>query len=217
MTIHVLLADDHLIVRDGLRALLQIEEDIDVVGDAANGREAVRQAEQLHPDVVVMDIGMPEMNGIEATQQICSANPATRVVILSVYSSPEHVYHALQAGAQGYLLKESAGREMVDAVRCVHSGHRYLSQRITEIMAEDYVRLRQASPDKSPLETLSPSERQVLQLVVEGKSSAEIAQVLSLSVKTVETYRSRLMRKLNITDIPGLVRFAIQQGLTPLE
>ena len=214
--IRVFLADDHAVVRDGLRFLLEAQRDIKVVGDAADGRDAVRQVQQLCPDVVVMDIAMPELNGIEAARQISETCPSAQVVILSMHSTAEHIFQALQAGARGYLLKESAGIEVVNAVRAVHAGRRYLSQRISDKMIDDYVRQREAVA-KSPLARLSPREREILQLVVEGKSSAEIAAILSLSSKTVETYRSRLMRKLGISDLPGLVKFAIQHGLTPLE
>jgi len=215
--ISVVLADDHAIVRDGLRMILEAQGDITVVGDAADGRQAVRLIQQLRPDMAVMDIAMPELNGIEATYEIRQTCPETQVVILSMHSTAEHVFRALQAGAQGYLLKESAGMEMVEAVRAVHAGRRYLSQRITETMIDDYLRQRQAAERKSPLERLTPREREVLQLVVEGKSSAEIGDILSLSPKTVETYRSRLMRKLGLRDLPSLVKFAIQHGITPLE
>jgi len=217
VTIRVFLADDHAIVRDGLRAVLQGQPDITVVGDAADGRETVRQVAQLRPDVVVMDIAMPELNGIDAARQIREADQSTEIVILSMYSTSEHIFRALQAGARGYLLKESAGVEVVNAVRAVHSGQRYLSQKISDKLVDEYVRQREAVGAQSPLALLSPREREVLQLVVEGKSSAEIADILFLSPKTVETYRSRLMRKLDISDLPSLVKFAIQQGLIPLE
>lgn len=211
----VLLADDHAVVRDGLRALLEAHADLLVVGDASDGRSAVRQTEALRPNVVVMDVGMPELNGIDATEQIRQASPATEVVILSVHSDSEHVFRALRAGARGYVLKEAAGQEVVQAIRDVHAGRRYLSMRIADTVAADFVRLRQEAPSRGPLDSLSAREREVLQLVAEGKSSAEIAARLSLSVKTVETYRSRLMLKLDIHDIPGLVKFAILHGLTP--
>ena len=217
MSITVFLADDHAVVREGLRALLEAQPDISVIGDAANGRGAVRQTTQLRPDVVVMDIAMPDLNGIEATRQVGEVCPSTQVIILSMHSTAEHVFRALQAGACGYLLKESAGIEVVNAVRAVHAGHRYLSQKISDRLIDDYVRHRQAAETKSPLARLSPREREVLQLVVEGKSSVEIAGILSLSLKTIETYRSRLMQKLGISNLPGLVKFAIQHGLTPLE
>ena len=213
----VFLADDHAVVRDGLRFILEAQSDITVAGDASDGRRAVNQVQKLKPDVVVMDIAMPELDGIEATRQIRKACPLTEIVILSVHSSAEHIFRALQAGAHGYLLKESAGKEVVSAVRSVYIGRRYLSQKIAETMIDDYIRQRQAPGPKTPLERLSPREREVLQLVVEGKSSKEIAIILHLSPKSVETYRSRLMQKLNLDDLPSLVKFAIQHGLTPLE
>lgn len=212
--ISVLLADDHAVVRDGLRALLEAQADIEVVGDAANGREVLRLAQQLHPDVVVMDIAMPELNGVEATQQMHDAYPSTQVLILSMHSTTEHIFRALQAGARGYLLKDSAGAEVVDAVRVVHAGRRYLSQKIAATVIDDYIAERHRA---SPLESLSSRERQILQLVAEGKSSAEIAAILFLSPKTVDTYRSRLMHKLDIGDLPSLVKFAIQHGVTQLD
>lgn len=215
--ITVFLADDHAVVRDGLRALLEAQSDIQVVGDATNGREAVRQVTELLPDVVVMDVAMPELNGIDAAGQIAQAQLATQVIILSMHSTTEHVFRALQAGAQGYVLKESAGIEVVKAVRTVRAGERYLSPKISDQLLDDYLHQFQSVEAKGPLARLSPREREVLQLVVEGKSSSEIADILSLSTKTVETYRSRMMRKLGIKDLPNLVRFAIQHGITSLE
>ncbi len=217
MSIAVFLADDHAVIRDGLRHLLEAQPDIRVVGDAADGRETSRLVEKLRPDVVIMDIAMPELNGIEATRRIRSDCPSTQVIILSIYSTEEHVSRALQAGARGYVLKESAGIEVVNAIRAVHSGHRYLSQKLSDQLIDDYLQQIKTSGEKSPLDRLSPREREVLQLVVEGKSSAEIATELTLSVKTVETYRSRIFRKLDIDDLPRLVKFAIQHGLTPLD
>ena len=211
--IEVLLADDHAVVRDGLRVLLEAQPGISVVGDVANGREAVRFVMQQHPDVVVLDIAMPELNGIEATQQIHDGSPSTQVLILSMHSTSEHIFRALQAGARGYLLKESAGTEVVDGVRVVHAGRRYLSQKIASAVLDDYISERSRG---SPLDNLSPRERQILQLVVEGKSSAEAAAMLFLSPKTVDTYRSRMMQKLGIGDLPALVKFAIQHGVTQL-
>lgn len=217
MAIRVFLADDHAVVRDGLRSLLEAQADITVVGDAADGRETVRQVPRLHPDVVVMDIAMPELNGVEATLQIRQSGPATRIVILSMYSTTEHIFRALQAGAQGYVLKESAGKEVVNAVRAVYGGRHYLSPRVAEAMMDNCGYLRGAAQTKTPLDSLSYREREVLQLVVEGKTSSQIAEILYLSAKTVETYRSRLMQKLGLSDIPALVKFAIQHGLTPLK
>jgi len=217
VSITVFLADDHAVVRDGLRALLEAQPDIRVIGDAADGRETVRRVAQFCPDVAILDIAMPELNGIEAAREIGRVCPATQLIILSMHSTTEHIVRALQAGVRGYLLKESAGIEVVNAVRAVHAGQRYLSPKISDKIVDDYVRQRQAAQAPDPLAHLSSREREVLQLVAEGKSSAEIADILSLSLKTVETYRSRLMHKLDISDLPGLVRFAIQHGLTPLE
>jgi DNA-binding NarL/FixJ family response regulator len=214
MTIRVLLVDDHAIVRDGLRFLLEANRDFDVVGGVANGRDAVRAARELQPDVVIMDLAMPELNGTEATRQIHDACPATHVLVLSMHSTAEHIYRALQAGAQGYLLKESAGPELLAAVRTVHAGRRYLSQKIAGTVVDDYIRERHAA---SPLDSLSARDRQILQSIAEGKSSAETARALCLSPKTVETYRSRMMKKLGLDGFPALVRFAIRHGLTPLD
>ncbi|HET92044.1 MAG TPA: response regulator transcription factor [Chloroflexi bacterium] len=214
MTITVFLADDHAVVRDGLRFLLDAQPDIEVIGDASNGREAVQRVLELEPDVVILDIAMPELNGIDAAAQISELYPPARVIILSMHSSSEHIFRALQAGARGYLVKESAGLEVAEAVRTVAAGRRYMSQEISDVMIEDYVRQREV---QSPLASLSSREREILQLVVEGKSSAEIADILYLSPKTVGTYRSRLMQKLGINDLPTLIKFAIQHGLTPLE
>ncbi|OGA19487.1 MAG: DNA-binding response regulator [Betaproteobacteria bacterium RIFCSPLOWO2_02_FULL_63_19] len=212
MTITVLIVDDHAVVRDGLRAILESESDIEVIGSVIDGREAVQETTRLKPDVVLMDIAMPELNGIEAAAQIRDACEATSVIILSMYATSEHVFRAMQAGVQGYLVKESAGAEVVNAVRRVHDGERYLSRKISDAVIETYVKQHQA---KSPLESLSPREREILQLVVEGLSSNSIALRLGLSPKTVETYRGRLMQKLDVDNLPALVRFALQHGLTP--
>jgi DNA-binding NarL/FixJ family response regulator len=214
--INVLLADDHAVVRDGLSFILRAEGDMAVVASVANGRQAVSRAQALQPDVVLMDITMPELNGIEATALIRESCPEVRVIILSMLGTSEHVFRALQAGASGYLLKESAGQEVVEAVRAVAAGQRYLSPAITDIVVGDYL-LRADGNEVSPLESLSPREREILQLVVEGKSSAEIAGLVHLSPKTVDTYRSRAMAKLGVTDLPALVRFAIQHGLIGLD
>jgi len=206
----VLLADDHAVVRDGLRALLESGQDLQVVGVAGNGREAVTEAQRLHPDIVIMDIAMPELDGVEATRRIAEKCPDTRVLILSMYLSAEHIHRALQAGAQGYVLKESAGDEVVEAIRALRAGKRYLSHRITETMIDDYLR---DGTNVSPLDSLSLRERDVLQLVVEGNTNVAIAQKLSLSPKTVETYRARIMRKLKVRDTVELVKFAMRHGL----
>jgi len=215
MTISVFLADDHAVVRDGLRSLLEAQQDIRVIGDAADGRDAVRQVLELCPDVVVMDVVMPELNGIDATQQICEGCPSTQVIMLSMYSTSEHIFRALRAGARGYLLKESAGYEVAEAIRAVYAGQRYLSKKITDTVVDGYLRQSEISQVEGPLARLSPREREILQLVVEGKSSAEAANLLCLSPKTIDTYRSRLMEKLGIKDLPGLIKFAVQHGLTP--
>jgi len=210
VTIRVLLVDDHAMMREGLRALLAASPGISVVGGAGTGREALRSAAELQPDVVVMDIAMPDLNGIEAATMIRERCPNTRVVILSMHSSSEHLYRAFAAGASGYVLKSSAGAEVIQAVQAVHAGRRYVSPALREIYAA------QTAARASPLESLSARERQVLQLVVEGKSSAEIAELVHLSRKTVETYRSRIMKKLGVNDVPSLVKFALLQGITPV-
>jgi DNA-binding NarL/FixJ family response regulator len=217
VTISVFLADDHAVVRDGLKTLLEIEDKVSVVGSASNGRDALRQVKKIEPDVVIMDISMPELNGIDATRQIIEARPGIRVIILSMHATREHIQRALQAGAKGYLLKESAGAEVVQAVRAVYGGNRYLSQPVSEILIDDYLSSNQTDSFSDPLDQLSTREREILQLVVEGNSSAKIADILCLSPKTVETYRSRIMSKINVKDMPGLVKFAIRNGLISLE
>jgi DNA-binding NarL/FixJ family response regulator len=218
MTITVLLADDHAVVRDGLRYLLDAQPDIAVVAVAANGRAAVEEVEAGRPNVVLLDIAMPEMNGITAAERIQELAPDTRIIILSMHSTSEHIFRALRAGAAGYLVKESAAQEVVTAVRAVQAGERYLSREISNKIVEDYLLHRGLSEkQQSPLERLSPRELEVLQFVVEGQSSAQIAEVLQLSPKTVETYRGRIMQKLDIHDLPTLVKFAIQYGITSLE
>lgn len=210
--IKVFLVDDHAILRDGLRMMLETQPDIRVVGEAADGREAVRRVPDLDPHVVIVDIGMPELNGVEAIAQIRSRCPDTRFVVLSMHASQEYVTRALQAGALGYVLKESTAADVIAAVRAAYAGNRFLSAKIALLRTLD-LNLQLARP----LESLSEREREVLQLIVEGNSSAEIAGALGLSPKTVETYRSRLMHKLDIRDLPGLVKFAILHGLTTLE
>lgn len=214
MIITVFLADDHRVLRDGLRILLESQEDIEVVGEAENGNAAINGILKEKPDVVVMDITMPELNGIDAAEVIHESLPETGIVILSIHSDLEHIFRALQAGAQGYLLKESAGSEVISAVRAVFLGRRYLSPSIRDTVMEAYMQNRQI---QSPLEVLSMREREVLQLTVEGHSSAAIADKLGLSSKTVETYRSRLMGKIGVHDLTELVRFAIKHGITPLD
>lgn len=215
MSITVFISDDHAVVRDGLRFMLEAQGNIKVIGEAANGREAIKKVKELKPDIVIMDIVMAELNGIDATEQICKENPATRVIMLSMRSSTEPILRSLKAGASGYILKESAGRELVNAIYSVHEGKRYLSSKVSDQMLGAWLGKEESLRD--PLAVLSQREREVLQLVVEAKTSAEIAEMLFLSIKTVKTYRSRLMVKLGLKDIPSLIKFAIQHGLTSIE
>ena len=214
MRIRILIADDHGVVAEGLQYLVAANADFEVVGRVADGRDAVRRALELEPDIVVMDMAMPLMNGIEATRVIHDRIPGTRVIMLSMYSNPEYVYRALEAGASGFVVKRSAARELVNAIRAVHAGRRYLGTQVAEDVIERFIG---KGVPKDPLSLLSSRERQVLQLLAEGKSVAEIAGILSLSPKTVETYRWRMFEKLDIHDLPSLVRFAIQHGVTQLE
>lgn len=210
----ILLVDDHAIFREGLKLLLEDQPDMCVVGEASTGSEAVNRLTGLSPDVVIMDIKMPRMGGIDATREMLQKDPSTRVIILSMYSNDKEVANAFRAGALGYVLKEDSGVELIDAVRSVQNNQRYLSRKLANAFADAYLEAEE-TPDQ--LSKLSARERQVLQLVVNGKSSKEIAAFTSLSPKTVETYRSRLMMKLNIDNLPDLVKFAISQGLIELE
>ena len=213
MTIRVLIADDHKVVAEGLRHLLQSFSDIEVVDIARNGSDAVRRTLELGPEVVIMDSNMPELNGIEATRTIRKRCPETRVVILSVHSDPLSIVRALRAGASGYVPKSSAGSDVVDAIHAVHQGKRYLHPTIADEVLE---RLVEPDPVGDPALRLSTRERQVLQLIAEGRSNIEIGETLSVSSRTVETYRTRMMEKLGIHDVAGLVKFAIQHGITSL-
>ena len=216
MAIRVFLVDDHAIIRDGLRLILESQADITVIGEASDGRQAVREVRKVCPDIVIMDIAMPELNGIDATMQIIETCPSTNVIILSVLDTSEYILEALKAGAKGYILKESAGEEVVKAIRRMQSGHYYLSQEISETVITDYIKQRGDNKERSPLKSLTRREREIMQLVVEGKSSTEVSKILFISPKTVETYKSRIMQKLNIKDLPSLVRFAIKHGISPL-
>jgi DNA-binding NarL/FixJ family response regulator len=217
MSITVFLADDHRMVREGFRLLLETQPDIKVVGEAGNGRDTVRQVMKTPVHVVLMDIAMPELNGIEATRQICEACPGVKVIILSMYSTTQHIFRAFKAGARGYILKESGGEDVIKAIRTVHEGSIFLCNEISEAVMGDYIKSRDVGPADDPLGRLNSREREILQLLVEGKTNARIAQLLYLSPKTIETYRSHLMQKLGIADLPGLVKFAIQHGLTSVE
>src|SRR5580658_10255717 len=209
----ILVVDDHGIVRDGLSVLLNATSEMQVVGAAADGKAEVRAAEKLKPDVIVMDLALPELSGIDATLLILAAQPRIRIVVLSASDTSEHVFRALRAGARGYVLKESAGAEIVQAVAAVSKGHRYLSARLTGILIDGLLDDQNCA---SPIESLSPREREVLHLTVTGASSADIGAKLSLSSKTIDTYRSRLMGKLGVTDLAGLIRFAVAHAMAPL-
>ena len=212
-SIRVVIVDGHGVVRDGLSLLLERQGRMKVVATATNGKDAVAVAILHKPDVVVTDLVLPQLSGIDVTLRILDALPQTRVVILSACDTSEHVFRALRAGAQGYVLKEGAGAELVRAVLAVCTGERYLSSRITRIVIDGLLSNSAAS---SPLEKLSTREREVLHLTVAGSSSAEIAQQLSLSRKTVDTYRSRIMTKLCVSDLPSLIHFAIAHAMTPV-
>jgi len=211
--IKILIADDHGVVAEGLKHLIEAQADMRVVAIAADGREAVRVAREAQPDVVLMDLSMPELNGADAARAILEHDPKCRVIVLSMYSDREYVRRALRAGAAGYVVKRSAAKEVVEAIRAVFGGGRYLSPRVADVVIDDYADDKAADP----LSRLSAREREVLQLLAEGRTGAEIAQRLSLSQKTVETYRARLVEKLGIRDVAGLVRFAIQRGLVSLD
>lgn len=208
-TIKVLLADDHTIVREGVRALLAREGDISIVGEAADGNEAVQMTQKLEPDVVVMDLAMPRLNGVDAAVQIRKYCPNTRVLILSMYQTEEYVRPAIRAGVNGYLLKGSGISDLVAATRAVAAGEAFFSPAVASIVLRDALGDRPTGEG----EELSTREREVLQLVAEGKSSPQIAGLLSISVKTVEGHRSHIMAKLNIRDLAGLVRYAVRVGL----
>jgi DNA-binding NarL/FixJ family response regulator len=212
-SIKILIVDDHGIVRDGLSVLLNARSDMRVVGSVADGRAAVRAAAKLTPDVIIMDLVLPQLSGVDATSLILAAQPLIRIVILSAWDTSEHVFRALRAGARGYVLKESASTEIVQAVAAVCKGDRYLSPRLTGLLIDGL--LGDQSP-VSPIESLSPREREVLHLTVSGASSADIGERLSLSRKTVDTYRSRVMGKLGVTDLAGLIRFAVAHEMAPL-
>lgn len=211
----VLLADDHKILRQGLRTLLEQEEDIDVVGEAGNGRASVKLAGELAPDVVIMDVAMPDLNGIDATRRITEADPGARVLALSMHSDGRYVKGMLQAGARGYILKDCASEELTRAIRTVMAGQVYVSPGVTGAIVNDYV--RQLSAASGEPAALSHREREVLQLFAEGASTATIAAQLHLSVKTIETHRKRIMDKLDLRSIAELTKYAIREGITALD
>lgn len=212
-TIRVLLADDHNLIRAGLRLVVSQEADFLVAGEAENGRQAVSLAEQLKPDVVVMDIKMPDLNGIEACRQIRDALPETQVVMLSMHSDEGYVLRALKAGAKAYLLKDSAEADLARAIRAAAEGKSFFSPAVGKVLLEDYMRKLQRTGGEDSYELLSPREREILQLVAEGKSSKEIANLLNLSVYTVETHRAKLMQKLNLRSVPEVILYAVRKGI----
>lgn len=214
MPVRILIADDHAIVRQGLKMILESLSDMVVVGEAGDGREALAQAEAQKPDVIIMDIAMPELNGIEATRMICKRLPAIRVIMLSMHQTNEHVFRAMQAGARAYLLKDSAGFSVVNAVRAVMRGQLYFGEGIE---APNKLKSGSHALPQSPLDSLSRRELETLQLVAEGKSNAAIAEILNISPKSVETYRSRLMLKLDVSTVSDLVKYALLHGVTSLQ
>jgi DNA-binding NarL/FixJ family response regulator len=213
----VLLAEDHALVRAGFRALLQDLPDVQVVAEAADGRRALQLIEQLRPDIVLMDISMPGLNGLEATARVVRDYPETRVIILSMHTAEEYVLQALQAGAAGYLIKDADPLEFPLAVRAVAQGKTYLSPAISRTVIQAYARRTQGDPAKAgesgPFQVLTPRQREVLQLIAEGRTSQEIAIILTISVKTVERHRYEIMNRLELHDLASLVRYAIQAGL----
>jgi RNA polymerase sigma factor (sigma-70 family) len=215
MMVKILLADDHKIVRDGLRDLLSQQTNIQVVGEADNGRITVQTARELSPDLVIMDITMPELNGIEATRQIKTMNPDTKIIALSMHSDKRFISEIFKAGASGYLLKESAFEELIKAIRAVMRNQTYIRPQIASQMLKEYLNLTNMD-NTSVFSILSPREREVLQLLAEGKSTKEIADNLNVSVKTIETHRQQIMEKLNIHNIAELTKYAIREGLTSL-
>lgn len=216
MSIRIVLADDHKIVRDGLRSLLDNQDGMSVIAEAENGRAIVDLAMELRPDVVVMDVGMPDLNGMEATRQIVGQDPNIRVIALSMHSDKRFVEGMLSAGAVGYVLKDSAFETLATAIRTVVKEGAYLCAKVAGVVVSDYVsRLPRARADDQP--ALTPREREVLQLLAEGNTTKQIASQLSVSVKTIETHRSRIMEKLDMRSIAELTKYAVREGLTSLE
>lgn len=215
--INVLLADDHTIVRKGLRALLETEETIEVLDEAEDGREALKKTQKLLPDVVVMDIAMPGLNGLEATRQIKKQFPAIKVLILSMHTTKEYIFQTLRAGASGYLVKKAAPRDLVSAIQAVSRGESFLSPTISATVIEEYIRgAEKTVKEEDPFEILTNREREVLQLIAEGNSIRKIAENINVSPKTVEVHRSHIMEKLDIHNTPELTKYAIQKGITSL-
>lgn len=211
--IRILLADDHAVMRSGLRALLQQQEGLQVVGEASDGREAVALTESLGPDVVVMDLTMPNLNGVEAARQITTKFPQVAVVILSMHSDEAYVLRALKAGARGYLLKEAAESDLISAIRAVQQGKAFFSPAVSKVLVQDYIRQLQDRDIDDTYELLTPRERELLQLFAEGKSNKDVANMLNLSVYTVETHRGNMMEKLGLHTVPELILYAVRKGV----
>jgi two-component system response regulator NreC len=213
MLIRALLADDHSVVRQGLRVWLEKSGTVQVVGEAADGREAVALAEELNPDVVLMDIAMPLLNGIDATAQIIRRNPETKVIILSMHADEGYILRALGAGAKGYLLKESTETDVLPAVRSVSTGRPYFTPSIARVLLEDYMRMMKQNNAQDSYELLTEREKEVLQLLAQGKSNKEVAQVLNLSPHTVDSHRTNFMQKLNLHNTAEIVLYAVRKGI----
>jgi len=211
--IRILLADDHVVMRRGLRLLLESQPGFVVVGEASDGREAVQQAETLQPDVAVLDIAMPNLGGIEAAERITALTPATRIVILSMHSDESYVLRSLKSGVKGYLLKDSAEGDLVEAIKAVHLGKAFFSPEISRMLVEDYMRESRNRRVEDSYELLTPREREILQMLAEGNSNKDIASALHLSLYTVETHRRNLQEKLNLHSFPELVLYAVRKGI----
>jgi two-component system, NarL family, response regulator NreC len=211
--VRILVADDHGVVRKGLRLILERHDGLEVIGEAADGREAVRLAEELSPDIVIMDVGMPRLNGIDATAQILHRHPRAGVIILSMHSDEGYIVRALSAGAKGYLLKDSAEEDLIQAVRTVARGRPFFSPRITQTLLDDYVRQLRQKGLQDSYDLLTEREKEVLQLISEGKSNKEVATILDLSVYTVETHRTNLMQKLNLHNTAEIVLYAVRKKI----
>lgn len=212
-TIKILLADDHVVMRRGIRALLERRADFQVVAEAGDGREAVQLMEVHSPHVVVADIAMPNLNGIEAARQIAQKWPQTAIVILSMHSDESYVLRALKAGARGYLLKDSPESDLINAILAVHEGKAFFSPAISKLLVEDYMRQLQQRGSEDSYELLTSREREVLQLLAEGKSNKDVAAMLNLSLHTVETHRSNILQKLNLHGTPELILYSIRKGV----
>jgi two-component system, NarL family, response regulator NreC len=211
--LRLLLGDDHTLVRQGLRKILEERADWEVVAEAGEGREAVRLAIKHKPDVAVLDIGMPQLNGIEATRQILRREPGVHVLMLSMHSDEAYITRALQAGAKGYLLKDSAGRDLIRAVEAVAAGQSFFSPSVAQLMLDDYVRRASATGTADRYDTLSEREREIFQLVAEGRSNREVAEALAITLATVETHRARILQKLDVHNTAELVLYAVRRGV----